>query len=726
MELLIRFARRHPPRIGWGVFLLGFVTVLLLPSLISNAELLLDSGPTLLAVTAGYLLTFLLGRRTRIVWIIPALLVPFFIFDLVPPWRIIEADARALILSWRRPATYVLPASLEAAWQSTSTTLLQAWNGSTQPLSWALARIIAVFSYPSAAFLALGLRRERPPLVYCLPFLATLIMTAMTASVRTIYVVFAIIVVLLLCIVGAFRTRQRMWDQKNYSFSDSLQWDVGLIGFAMLVVVIVFGILTPPVPYNPITTWLWTDVRLPAGLARLDKSEAAKNPQTGDRGGTARVGSTRPGENLELGRSLEAGGSEEVALRIKAPAVQPDSLPYWRGRIFSRYNGRGWETGPISSRTISPLDLLDPDLGFIEQEITDVQPGRQILYGVPNIVAATAQTTIESNAQGDTVGWIGEGTSYTVYSRPPAAPSTVGADLIEIQQTLSAYRTVPPELPQRVVDLANQLTADQRNQIDRATAIEMYLRGLQYSYEVAPLPLSGDAVDQFLFTMGQGYCTYYASAMAMMARAVGIPSRVVTGYATGEYDAATSTWTVHESDAHAWPELYIEGEGWTRWEPTPIREIPARLTTPNSPAPAPVTEAEPVTGNPTMNWALIALSLAILAAFIGVLFASRRKIPLSPARVLVELYRYGRRAGIPPHPGDSIEEYAERLGRTVPVVQNPAERVGRLLTARIYRQNPLNSEEEATLLRSWENARDMLPQQPAPPKQEPNTDTSTA
>ena len=625
---------------------------------------------------------------------------------------------RALILSWRRPATYTLPDAVASAWQATSTTLTQAWNGTPQPLNWALARIIAVCGYASSAFLALGIRRGRPPLVYSLPFMATLILTAMTANVRTVYVVFAVIVVLLLCIVGAFGTRQRAWEQANYSFSDSLQWDVGLIGLAMLVVVIIFGVLTPPVPYNPITTWLWTDVRLPAGLARLDKSEAAKNPQTGGRGGgTTRVGSTRPGENLELGRSLEAGDSEEVALRITAPAVSPDSLPYWRGRIFSRYTGRGWETGPISSRTISPLDDLDPDLGFIEQNITDVRSGQQILYGVPNIVAATAQTTIESNAQGDTVGWIGEGTSYTIYSRPPAPPSTVGADLVEIQQTLSAYRAVPPELPQRVVALANQLTDGRNNQIDRATAIEDYLRGLQYSYEVAPLPLSGDAVDQFLFTMGKGYCTYYASAMAMMARVAGIPSRVVTGYATGEYDAATNTWTVHEADAHAWPELYIEGEGWTRWEPTPIRVIPARLTTPNSPAPVPEPEPEPITQNPTPNWALIALSLAILAGFFAVLIVGRRKIPLSPARVLVELYRYGRRAGIPPRPGDSIEEYTERLGRTVPVVQMPAQRVGRLLTARIYRQTPLDSDEETALLRSWENARDMLPQQPTTPEQ---------
>jgi hypothetical protein len=206
--------------------------------------------------------------------------------------------------------------------------------------------------------------------------------------------------------------------------------------------------------------------------------------------------------------------------------------------------------------------------------------------------------------------------------------------------------------------------------------------------------------------------------MAMMARSIGIPSRVVVGYASGDYDAAANTWTVHELDAHAWPELYLEGQGWTRWEPTPIRPVPARLTTPNSPAPAPVAEEEPVAPTRTTNWSLIAISLVLIAGFIGALWFSRRTSPLNPARVLAELYRYGRRAGIPPRVGDSIEEYTDRLGRSVPVVKMPAERVGHLLTARAYRQTPLSTEEETALLRSWENARDMLPQQPATPKQE--------
>jgi transglutaminase-like putative cysteine protease len=725
MDTVIRWVWRHPPRVGWGLFGLGFATVLLLPTVSGSTELRLDGGPIFNAVCAGFVLAFMLGPRFRILWLIPALVVPFGLFDLVPPWRIVEADLRALFFAWRTTAIFSIPPAIEAAWQSTGATLVQAWDGNVGALNWTLARIIALLGYVSAMILALGLRLGKPPLVWCLPLLATVVVTAMTAGARTIYVLFAIMVILLLCIVGAFRTRQRTWERANYSFSDSLQWDVGMFGVALLVVVVLFGALTPPVPYNPITTWLWTDVRLPAGLARLDKSEAAQDGR-GSGGGTARVGSTRPGEDLELGRSLELGDSEDVSFTIRAPDIDPETLPYWRGRIFNRYNGRGWETGTITTRAIAPLLEPDEALEFIIQEVNDQRPERQVLHGVPNIVAVNATSTLESTAGGETVGWMGDGAgaTYTVYSRPPAPPPSSAIDLIEIQESLAVYRVVPPNLPRRVVDLAEQITAEGRNQTERALAIETYLRGLRYSYEVAPLPLNGDAVDQFLFTMGQGYCTYYASAMAMMARTVGIPSRVVVGYATGEYDAATSTWTVREAEAHAWPELYIEGEGWTRWEPTPVRPVPARVTTPALPELDPVVE-QPATQTQTFNWGLVVISLLLLVGFVAAIWFSRRTPPLNPSRVLAELYRYGRRAGIPPRTGDSILEYTDRVGQTVPVVKMPVERVGRLLTARTYRQTPLSTEEETTLLRSWENARDMLPandQRPTTDHQRPTTD----
>ena len=140
---------------------------------------------------------------------------------------------------------------------------------------------------------------------------------------------------------------------------------------------------------------------------------------------------------------------------------------------------------------------------------------------------------------------------------------------------MSTYLALPRYYAPRVSDLAHVLAGNEPTQYAKALALEAYLRDLPYSYQVQPLPGGGDAVEQFLFDMRQGYCTYYASSMAVMARILGIPARVAIGYATGEYDPATRTYIVRESDAHAWPELYINGQ-WLPFEPTPIRPLPAR------------------------------------------------------------------------------------------------------------------------------------------------------
>jgi hypothetical protein len=242
-------------------------------------------------------------------------------------------------------------------------------------------------------------------------------------------------------------------------------------------------------------------------------------------------------------------------------------------------------------------------------------------------------------------------------------------------------------------------------------ALEAYLRHLKYSYEVAPLQPGGDAVDQFLFTMRSGYCTYYASAMAIMARIAGIPSRVAVGYATGTYDRATGAYVIHESDAHAWPELYIDGQGWTRWEPTPIRPVPARSAQREVARPpfAPATTSSPVRVSPLWGLVLLGIGILVLLAAGQLRWLSR---PLSPAGVHRDLYRMGRRAGVQPVPGDSVEEYAFRLARAVPPARQPIERVAQLLTARLYRQVPLTSSEERTLLSSWYTVRSIFQRRP--------------
>ena len=141
----------------------------------------------------------------------------------------------------------------------------------------------------------------------------------------------------------------------------------------------------------------------------------------------------------------------------------------------------------------------------------------------------------------------------------------------------------------RVTALTQQLTAGKTSAYDKAMAIQQYLRadgGFTYSLTLAPPAKDPfgrnagyDALTNFLVTK-QGYCVQFATAMVMMSRAAGIPARMALGFLPGTQ--SKGVWTVIAADAHAWPELYLDGVGWTRFEPTPSRGTPPAYAVPTT------------------------------------------------------------------------------------------------------------------------------------------------
>src|SRR5256712_11105030 len=106
---------------------------------------------------------------------------------------------------------------------------------------------------------------------------------------------------------------------------------------------------------------------------------------------------------------------------------------------------------------------------------------------------------------------------------------------------------------------------------DKAEVLEPYLRSPRFSCspQVKATPPGKGTVDSFLFDLKQDFCEYFASAMVVMLREVGVPARLVEGFSTGSFDAATLEYVVREQDAHAWVEVYIPQYGWIEFEPTP-------------------------------------------------------------------------------------------------------------------------------------------------------------
>lgn len=267
------------------------------------------------------------------------------------------------------------------------------------------------------------------------------------------------------------------------------------------------------------------------------------------------------------------------------------------------------------------------------------------------------------------------------------------------------YLQLPENLPTRVTELARKLTADADTPDEKARAIESYMRGLKYRENV-PLPPPGrDFVDTFLFDLKEGYCTSFASAMVVMLRAVDVPTRMVAGFAPGEYDSKRDRIVVNESKAHTWPQVYHPGYGWVNYEPTPIRdpvsrnqagaqenqgssELPDVVFNRRSERqfgedPVGATQAErlPTYARLVLSTAAILLLMALLLYLItliklrGLHGATRQYAKLTHLGVLL------RRS---PKPSQTPTEYVNWLSGALPNVAQPARRISRSYVAELF------------------------------------------
>jgi hypothetical protein len=155
----------------------------------------------------------------------------------------------------------------------------------------------------------------------------------------------------------------------------------------------------------------------------------------------------------------------------------------------------------------------------------------------------------------------------TLVSVPTA--SDLRATSTDYPAWLARYLQLPDDFSPRVASLAASITSSGDHPYDMAMDITRYLRiNIEYARTIPPVPAGADPMEWFLFDEQTGFCNYYATAQVLMLRSLGIPTRFVVGYAQGEYDQQTRTYTVRKQDSHAWPEVYFIGYGWMPFEPT--------------------------------------------------------------------------------------------------------------------------------------------------------------
>jgi hypothetical protein len=258
----------------------------------------------------------------------------------------------------------------------------------------------------------------------------------------------------------------------------------------------------------------------------------------------------------------------------------------WRGAALSRFDGKRWSEPPLPGRVIPTVhgyaEIADlhqrsrRDGGRLIYRV-DVQnsaTGTLFIAGIPEFVNADVRNLFLSPEGSLRLPALtGDALRYEVsaHSGPPLASPLTGLER-------SRYLELPL-LDIRIYSLARQWSGD-GTPLDRALRIERHLqRDFQYALDGPERPVP-DPLADFLFVRKQGYCEYFASAMAVMLRAEGIPSRVATGFQSGYYNDVSGLSVVRASDAHAWVEAWIESnnsEGrWATFDPTPLAPAASR------------------------------------------------------------------------------------------------------------------------------------------------------
>lgn len=287
-------------------------------------------------------------------------------------------------------------------------------------------------------------------------------------------------------------------------------------------------------------------------------------------------------KEMDVGGRIGANSTDEV-FRVVTPAPE-----LWRGNVYAAYDGRTWLPAADGAATLSRrgpgrffVDGVQIDLrssSVVRHRFTYVAPGA-VVYNARNLVAIDVRPfRVALTTAGRVNTWpaMARGTVCRVFSLRDDAP---GASQLALNRLDDAqrrrYLQLPAGLPDRVRDLARQVTAGATTPRQRMERLVTYLGASKlYTQRPGSMPLDADAVDWFLYEMPSGWCRHFATAAAILGRCVDVPTRLVDGYLPGTITAERE-YVVRQRDAHVWCEAWLEGQGWASFDPTSLAETAA-------------------------------------------------------------------------------------------------------------------------------------------------------
>ena len=281
--------------------------------------------------------------------------------------------------------------------------------------------------------------------------------------------------------------------------------------------------------------------------------------------------------SMQVGNLAALALDESIAMRIQFEGRPPPQQElYFRGPVLSTFDGREWRTLQPRLGTQFGAGLAGPSglqVGGtpVRYQVTlepnnrpwifvlDAAPQRPEVSGIETVMTGELQW-IANRPVTDLLRYRAE--SFTTFRHGPRLAAAM----------LPEYVALPPGFNPRTLELATQLRADPQLAAGGAPALVdavlRKLRGEGYSYTLEPGVYGQHTADEFWFDRKEGFCEHIASAFVLLMRAMDIPARVVTGYQGGETNPVDGFWTIRQSDAHAWSEVWLAGRGWVRVDPT--------------------------------------------------------------------------------------------------------------------------------------------------------------
>ncbi len=585
--------------------------------------------------------------------------------------------------------------------------------------------------------------RHHQPWGAILPAGAALLLNLFYAPPQSgLYMMAFLLGALLLLVRTTLLKRQQAWAAYAVRFANDIGLDFLIYGVIFSGLIILLAWIIPPTAPGPAWFGFILDrAREPWQDVQDEVSRAFSTV----RGTNNAAPTTFFSSSLAMGGPIRLGDRE--VFQIDSPYGR-----YWRAIVFDQYTGEGFIS---SADEASGFEAGDSRLLTMPMEkrraITQTV---EVRLPTDNLVISASQPLRVNqavNAKYITARGGGNPSYLDLVSLRLQTPVQLGMNYVVVSSVSAAdetslrnagtqipshirvnYLELPDSVPARVKNLAVKITSGETNNYDKARAIEKYLReNISYNDQVEPIPDGLDGVDYVLFERPEGYCNYYAAAMAVLARSVGIPARVASGYAVGS-PADDGLYHINEANAHSWPELYFGELGWIEFEPTsnrteivrPVQQSEAdrdpnlrelnqddqdagRELGPNRFEELDAEQNQNASRSVWLSFvanpfalgtgAILLLGLLVAGTLAIVQWCWQRHLTqLKPgAQATAEMYRFARYTGLSERADATSDEHAQNLAALMPDAREPIANVNAAYVRERYGAQELSNEEGA-------------------------------